>query len=274
MLETILADLNPDQREAVETTDGPVLVLAGAGTGKTRALTARLAYLLATGQARSSDILAVTFTNKAAHEMRERVAELVGQPVEGWWLGTFHALAARILRRHADVVGLTSGYTILDSDDQVRLLKQVMVALKIDPKRNPPRLLASLINRWKDRGLTPAAVKDQNEGGDTVGELALNVYTLYQERLRNLDACDFGDLMLHNLALFTWPGEDNLYPILTTYQQRFSYLLVDEYQDTNVAQYLWLRALAQKQRNICCVGDEDQSIYGWRGAQIANILRF
>ncbi|MEM7046618.1 MAG: UvrD-helicase domain-containing protein [Pseudomonadota bacterium] len=282
----LFAGLNDAQREAVELTCGPVLVLAGAGTGKTRTLTARLAYIYSSGLARPGEILAVTFTNKAAHEMRARAAGLVGTPVEGWWLGTFHALAARILRRHAEVVGLTSRFTILDAADQLRLIKQVMEALKIDPRNLTPKTLAQIINRWKDRGLTPAAVKKNAQddglegGGFSSGrrlipqDLIQDVYALYQERLRNLDACDFGDLLLHNLSLFAWPGEDQSHPILTTYQKRFRYLLVDEYQDTNVAQYLWLRALAQGHRNLCCVGDEDQSIYGWRGAQISNILRF
>jgi len=260
--------LNPSQREAVEATEGPVLVLAGAGTGKTRVLTTRLAYLLLSGRARPNEILAVTFTNKAAREMRERVARLLGRPVEGWWVGTFHAIAARILRAHAESVCLRSDYTILDEDDQVRLLKQLIEARHLDEKRWPARALNAVIQRWKDRGLTPDRVSSAEGAGAADGR-ALEIYADYQERLKALNAADFGDLLLHNLEIFrTVPS------ILERYQRQFRYLLVDEYQDSNVAQYLWLRLLAQKHRNLCCVGDDDQSIYSWRGAEIGNILRF
>ncbi len=264
----LLEPLNPSQREAVEATEGPVLVLAGAGTGKTRVLTTRLAYLLLSGRARPNEILAVTFTNKAAREMRERVARLLGRPVEGWWVGTFHAIAARILRAHAESVGLRSDYTILDEDDQVRLLKQLIEARHLDEKRWPARALNAVIQRWKDRGLTPDRVSSAEGAGAADGR-ALEIYADYQERLKALNAADFGDLLLHNLEIFrTVPS------ILERYQRQFRYLLVDEYQDSNVAQYLWLRLLAQKHRNLCCVGDDDQSIYSWRGAEIGNILRF
>jgi len=263
-----LASLNEAQRAAVEAVDGPLLVLAGAGTGKTRVLTTRLAHLLMTGRARPAEILAVTFTNKAAREMRDRVARIVGRSTEGWWLGTFHALAARILRRHAELVGLKPNFTILDTDDQLRLLKQVLAATDIDDKRWPPRAVLAVIERWKDRGLGPDRLKAE-DAGDIAGGHALEIYRDYQDRLRSLNAVDFGDLLLHNLTLFTANPE-----VLERYQTQFKYILVDEYQDTNVAQYLWLRLLAQRHRNLCCVGDDDQSIYGWRGAEVGNILRF
>ena len=263
-----LAGLNPAQRAAVEAIDGPVLVLSGAGTGKTRVLTTRLAHILVTGRAWPRQVLAVTFTNKAAREMRERVAALVGAATEGMWLGTFHALGARILRRHAELVGLKSNFTILDTDDQVRLLKQLLQAENIDAGRWPARALLGVIQRWKDRGLTPRQVARGDEVEFANGR-ALELYAAYQERLRTLNAADFGDLLLHNLTIFAAHPD-----VLADYQRQFRYILVDEYQDTNVAQYLWLRLLAQRHRNICCVGDDDQSIYGWRGAEVGNILRF
>jgi len=264
-----LAGLNAPQREAVLTTDGPVLVLAGAGTGKTAALTARLAHLLWTRKAYPSEILAVTFTNKAAREMKERVGRLVGDAVEGMpWLGTFHAIGAKMLRRHAELVGLQSNFTILDTDDQLRLLKQLIVAANIDEKRFPARSLAGLIDEWKNKGLTPADIdagESERYGNGRGGEL----YQQYQDRLRSVNACDFGDLLLHVLTILKTERD-----VLHLYQQRFRYIMVDEYQDTNSVQYLWLRLLAQERRNICCVGDDDQSIYSWRGAQVENILRF
>jgi DNA helicase II / ATP-dependent DNA helicase PcrA len=264
-------NLNPPQREAVETLDGPVLVLAGAGTGKTRVLTTRLAHLLHTGRAFPSQILAVTFTNKAAQEMKERVSRLMGgQPVEGWWLGTFHSLCARMLRRHADLVGLQSNYTILDADDQVRLLKQIMENENIDVKKWAPKAMITYIERWKDRGLTPDQITLADAGEAAGGRLPA-LYKIYQARLRAVNACDFGDLLLHMITIFKNPANAE---VLTDYHRRFKYILVDEYQDTNVAQYLWLRLLAQGSNNICCVGDDDQSIYGWRGAEVGNILRF
>jgi DNA helicase-2/ATP-dependent DNA helicase PcrA len=263
-----IANLNEAQREAVETLDGPVLVLAGAGTGKTRVLTTRLAHLLFTNRARPWQILAVTFTNKAAREMRERVARLVGPASEALWLGTFHSLGVRILRRHAELAGLKSGFTILDTDDQVRLLKQLIQAHDVDEKRWPARVLSGIIQGWKDRGLTPDRVSAA-DAGDFANGKAVEIYKEYQERLGVLNAADFGDLLLHCLNIFQSHPE-----VLADYQRQFQYILVDEYQDTNVAQYLWLRLLAQKNRNICCVGDDDQSIYGWRGAEVGNILRF
>ena len=263
-----LAALNDEQRAAVLAVDGPVLVLAGAGTGKTRVLTTRLAHILSTHRAGPGEMLAVTFTNKAANEMKERIAGLLGRPVEGWWLGTFHALAARILRRHAELVGLKTNFTILDTDDQLRLLKQIVQAADLDEKRWPARGLHAVIERWKDRGLAPDRVSAA-EAGDYADGRAREFYKIYQERLATLNAVDFGDLLLHNLTLFQLNPD-----VLAQYQQRFRYILVDEYQDSNVAQYLWLRLLAQGHRNICCVGDDDQSIYGWRGAEVGNILRF
>jgi DNA helicase-2/ATP-dependent DNA helicase PcrA len=264
-----LNDLNPEQRQAVETLDGPVLVLAGAGTGKTRVLTTRLAHILATRRAWPGQILAVTFTNKAAREMKERIGALIGGVVEGMqWLGTFHSIGAKMLRRHAELAGLKSNFTILDTDDQLRLMKQIVQAADIDDKKWPARAVLHQIERWKDRGLGPEKIGIA-EAGDFAGGKAPEIYRDYQERLRTLNAVDFGDLLLHNLTIFLSRPE-----ILERYQQRFRYILVDEYQDTNVAQYLWLRLLAQKHRNICCVGDDDQSIYGWRGAEVGNILRF
>jgi ATP-dependent DNA helicase UvrD/PcrA len=265
---SFLEALNPAQRHAVETVDGPVLVLAGAGTGKTRVLTTRLAHLLATGRAFPGELLAVTFTNKAAREMKERLEAIVGRAAEGVWLGTFHAIAARILRRHAEAVGLDPRFTILDSDDQIRLLKQILAAEDIDERRWPARALSAQIQRWKDRGLGPDKAPAA-DAGDFAGGRTIELYRQYQERLATVNAVDFGDLLLHNLTLFTQNAE-----ILADYQRRFRYLLVDEYQDTNVAQYLWLRLLARARRNLCCVGDDDQSIYSWRGAEIGNILRF
>jgi DNA helicase-2/ATP-dependent DNA helicase PcrA len=263
-----LDGLNPAQRAAVEALDGPVLMLAGAGTGKTRALTARIAHLLATGTARPNEILAVTFTNKAAREMKERVGRLLGQAVEGLpWMGTFHAISVKILRRHAELVGLKSTFTILDTDDQIRLLKQVIVAADIDEKRWPARQLAGLIDNWKNRAWAPEKVPTAE--ASAFNHRGSELYAAYQERLRTLNACDFGDLLLHCLTIFR-----NHSDILEQYQRWFRFILVDEYQDTNVAQYLWLRLLAARHRNICCVGDDDQSIYGWRGAEVGNILRF
>jgi DNA helicase II / ATP-dependent DNA helicase PcrA len=333
-----LAGLNPEQREAVETLDGPVLVLAGAGTGKTRVLTCRIAHILSTGRARPAEILSVTFTNKAAREMKLRLGQMLGQAVEGMpWLGTFHSIGGRILRTHAELVQLKSNFTVLDVDDQVRLLKQLLQADNIDDKRWPARMLAGLIDGWKNRGLTPsqvppgeAAVFGNGRGG--------KLYATYQERLKVLNAADFGDLLLENIRLFREHPD-----VLRQYQNRFKFILVDEYQDTNVAQYLWLRLLSQAPakpgaplssiipgavdapvmpgradssvipghreamnpesedegqsprdsgsalsahpgmtspqspsppKNICCVGDDDQSIYGWRGAEVDNILRF
>jgi len=268
-----LEGLNPAQREAVEALDGPVLMLAGAGTGKTRALTARIAHLIALGRARPGEILAVTFTNKAAREMKARIARLLGETVEGMpWLGTFHSVSVKILRRHAELVGsgavhLKPSFTILDTDDQLRLLKQIIAAGNIDEKRWPARMLAGLIDGWKNRALTPSRVPGEESFAFDGRGAAL--YAAYQERLLALNAVDFGDLLLHCVTLFQAHPD-----ILARWQDRFRYILVDEYQDTNAAQYLWLRLLAQAHRNICCVGDDDQSIYGWRGAEVGNILRF
>ena len=264
-----LRGLNEPQREAVLTTEGPVLVLAGAGTGKTSALTARLTHLVATRRAWPSEILAVTFTNKAAREMQHRVGRMIGDAVEGMaFLGTFHSVAARMLRRHAELVGLKSNFTILDTDDQLRLLKQIIAAADLDEKRWPARLLASLIDKWKNRGWTPEKLPGDEMFAFAEGR-GREMYEAYQNRLLTLNAADFGDLLLHMLTIFTRHAD-----VLAQYQQRFKYILVDEYQDTNVSQYLWLRLLAQERKNICCVGDDDQSIYSWRGAEVANILRF
>ncbi|MEO0714988.1 MAG: UvrD-helicase domain-containing protein, partial [Pseudomonadota bacterium] len=264
-----LDGLNPEQREAVLHTDGPLLVLAGAGTGKTRVLTTRLAHIIETRKAWPSQTLTVTFTNKAAREMRERAMQLIGPDGDGLrWLGTFHSISAQILRRHAELVGLKSSFTILDTDDQIRLCKQIVEAEGIDPKRWTPRMLAGLIDGWKNRALTPDKVP-----GDEAYQFAdgkgVKCYEIYQARLKVLNACDFGDLLIHNITIFQQNPD-----LLADFHTKFRYILVDEYQDTNVAQYLWLRLLAQGNSNICCVGDDDQSIYGWRGAEVDNILRF
>jgi len=263
------ARLNDPQRTAVLTTEGPVLMLAGAGTGKTAALTARLAHLVATRRAWPSQVLCVTFTNKAAREMRERVEQHLGQPGEGMpWLGTFHSICAKMLRRHAELVGLQQNYTIIDTDDQLRLLKQLINDNDLDEKRWPARQLAGLIDRWKNRGLNPGDL-DAVENESYANGRGEAMYRFYQDRLKALNACDFGDLMLHMLNIFRQHHD-----VLEDYQQRYKYILVDEYQDTNAVQYLWLRLLAQTHKNICVVGDDDQSIYSWRGAEVANILRF
>jgi DNA helicase-2/ATP-dependent DNA helicase PcrA len=263
-----LDGLNEAQRSAVEALDGPVLVLAGAGTGKTRALTTRIAHLLNQGRARPNEILSVTFTNKAAREMKVRIGQLVGGTIEGMpWLGTFHSINVKILRRHAELVDLKSNFTILDTDDQIRLLKQLVQAEGIDDKRWPARMLAGFIDSWKNRAWTPAMVPEGE--GAKYAERGRALYAQYQERLKILNAVDFGDLLLHVVEIFKAHPD-----VLAQYQRWFRYILVDEYQDTNVAQYLWLRLLAEGHRNICCVGDDDQSIYGWRGAEVGNILRF
>ena len=262
-----LAGLNPEQRLAVESVDGPVLVLAGAGTGKTRVLTTRLAHILATGRAKPWELLVVTFTNKAAREMRERITHLIGPSAEGLrWLGTFHSVAAQILRRHAELVGLKSSFTILDTDDQERVCKQLLEAANLDTKRWTPKSLNGLIDHWKNRGWTPETLPPSEDFANGKGH---GLYAAYQARLRSLNACDFGDLLLHNLTILSQHAD-----IAEEYRRRFRYILVDEYQDTNVAQYLWLRLLTSSTGNVCCVGDDDQSIYGWRGAEVDNILRF
>ncbi len=263
-----LAHLNPEQREAVTTLDGPLLVLAGAGTGKTRVLTCRIAHLIATGRAGPGEILAVTFTNKAAAEMGQRVELLIARPVAGMALGTFHAISARWLRRYAEHVGLKPDFTILDTDDQERLIKQLLADANIDAKRWPARLLAQLIDRWKNKGLVPDSVPAA-EAGEFADGRGADLYAAYEERLKGLNAVDFGGLILHMITIMRGQPE-----VRAALKRRHRYILVDEYQDTNAAQYLWLRLLADTDGNLCCVGDDDQSIYGWRGAEIGNILRF
>ncbi|RUV64550.1 ATP-dependent DNA helicase [Mesorhizobium sp. M5C.F.Ca.IN.020.29.1.1] len=308
-----LNGLNPEQRLAVETTEGPVLVLAGAGTGKTRVLTTRIAHILATGKAFPSHILAVTFTNKAAREMKQRIGMLIGEGnVEGMpWLGTFHSIGVKLLRRHAELAGLKSDFTILDTDDVVRLIKQLIQAEGLDDKRWPAKQFAQMIDGWKNKGLGPADIPEGDARAFANGK-GRELYKAYQERLKTLNACDFGDLLCHPIRIFRANPD-----VLKEYHKRFRYILVDEYQDTNTAQYMWLRLLAQRPDagraststdlrsaegrkpdraseplrgprggpapagaeqpvsvNICCVGDDDQSIYGWRGAEVDNILRF
>lgn len=267
-----LARLNQEQKLAVETTEGPLLILAGAGTGKTRVLTTRFAHILLQNLAWPEQILAVTFTNKAAREMKERVSAILGHSVEGLWLGTFHALCARMLRRHASLVGLEHNFTIIDTDDQIRLLKQLMAGQGVDLKRTPPVQILNQIQDWKDKALLPQDITPAHETGLADGR-SVSLYSAYQKRLIELNACDFGDLMLHMVTIFRRQPD-----ILAQYHKRFRYILVDEYQDTNTIQYLWLRLLARRgdneTANIACVGDDDQSIYSWRGADIGNILRF
>jgi len=266
-LHPLLEHLNPEQQQAVMATDGPVLVLAGAGTGKTRVLTTRIAYILMNKLAFPGEILAVTFTNKAAREMADRVNQMTGAS-QALWMGTFHSIGARIVRRHAEKLGLTSSFTILDEDDQIRLIKAILVEKNIDGKNLPPKLFHAVIQSWKDQGLTPDKITSAQDMRAVNGQ-GVDVYRAYQARLQQVNACDFGDLILHMLTLFT-RYED----VLAEYARRFKYILVDEYQDTNVSQYLWLRLLASYHKNICCVGDDDQSIYSWRGAEVGNILRF
>ncbi|KXF76840.1 ATP-dependent DNA helicase [Paramesorhizobium deserti] len=290
-----LQGLNPEQRLAVETTEGPLLVLAGAGTGKTRVLTTRIAHILSLGLAYPSQILAVTFTNKAAREMKERIGVLVGGAVEGMpWLGTFHSIGVKLLRRHAELAGLKSDFTILDTDDVIRLIKQLIQAEGLDDKRWPARTFANMIDGWKNKGLGPSEIPEGDARSFANGK-GRQLYQAYQDRLKTLNACDFGDLLCHPIRIFRAHPD-----ILREYNARFKYILVDEYQDTNTAQYMWLRLLAQRPDNsrrqsgspisplageigakpgrstvnICCVGDDDQSIYGWRGAEVDNILRF
>lgn len=259
-----LDTLNKQQREAVEATDGPLLVLAGAGTGKTKVLTTRIAHIILSGLAYPNQILAVTFTNKAAREMTERVAGLLGREMGGLWFGTFHSICARMLRRHAEALGYNSSFTILADDDQNRLVKKIMAEFGIDEKRFPANAVLSQIQSMKDKFITPE--KAAATGGN---EQFVKIYEAYQRRLKTLNSMDFGDLIAQAISLFQTRPE-----VLADYHRQFKYVLVDEYQDTNVAQYMWLRLLAQGSRNICCVGDDDQSIYGWRGAEVGNILRF
>ena len=253
-------DLNDSQKEAVKNLDGPLLVLSGAGTGKTRVLTARLANLLYSNKTKPWNILAVTFTNKAAKEMRIRLESLIGPSANSVWLGTFHSIAARILRENSEVVGLNSNYTIITPDDQIRLLKQIMIDQDIDTKKFTPKAMSNLISSWKDKGLRPEKLS-ASDAGDICDGRGIELYKRYQSRLVLLNAADFGDLLLHMLYVF-----QNYPDILDHYQSRLTHIMVDEYQDTNVAQYLWLRLLASEHKNLCCVGDDDQSIYGWRGA--------
>ena len=259
-----LEGLNPEQKEAVTTTEGPVLVLSGAGTGKTRVLTTRLAYILASHKANPWECLVVTFTNRAAKEMKERVQNLIGDMAASVWLGTFHSVCVKILRSHAELVGLHSNFTILNEDDQKRLIKQISEAEGIDDKKYPPQSVVECIQRWKDKGLTVDKIQTEYKSN-----VITFLYEKYQARLIELNCVDFGDIILHALTILLSNPD-----VLQRYQTRFKYIMVDEYQDTNVSQYLLLRLLSQKYRNLCCVGDDDQSIYSWRGAEIENILRF
>ncbi len=265
-----LSELNIEQKEAVETVNGPLLVLAGAGTGKTKVLTTRLTHILHKNIAHPSEICTVTFTNKASNEMRIRVEKMIGASIAGWWLGTFHSLAARILRSNAELINLKTTFTIIDTDDQIRLIKQIMSAENIDEKRWPARSLLSIIQRWKDMGLNPIDVNNAyHSGADFANNQAVKLYQNYQNRLITLNAVDFGDLLLHVITIFK-----NKPDIKKLYQNKFKYILVDEFQDTNASQYYWLKTLAENHQNLCAVGDDDQSIYSWRGADVNNILNF
>lgn len=259
-----LSELNPEQKQAVTTTEGPLLVLSGAGTGKTKVLTARLAYILANMKANPWNCLVVTFTNRAAREMQNRARNLIGNIADSVWMGTFHGIAVKILRRHAELVGLKSNFTILGEDDQRRLIKQLLEADGIDDKKYPPQSILDKIQLWKDKGLTADKIDDSFRAN-----VVTEVYKKYQARLLELNCVDFGDLLLYTLNILMSDAG-----VLDDYQTRFKYIMVDEYQDTNVTQYLFLRLICQKYRNLCCVGDDDQSIYSWRGAEIENILRF
>jgi len=259
-----LQKLNDSQRQAVEHIDGALLVLAGAGTGKTTVLTTRIAHILNQQKAFANNILAVTFTNKAAREMEQRIAGIVGGVSAGLWLGTFHSICLKIIRRHTELVGLKPYFTIINQDDQVRLVKQILKENHIDDKRFPAKAVVASINSFKDKAITAAKAQNESAAMETK-----KIYEIYQNRLLSLNAVDFGDLLLTCINLLNRNSD-----ILEMYQNRFKYILVDEYQDTNIAQYMWLRLLAEGNSNICCVGDDDQSIYGWRGAEIENILRF
>ena len=261
-----LETLNENQRKAVLHTSGPLLILAGAGTGKTRVLTTRLAYILNQNLANPFETLTVTFTNKAASEMKQRVEEMLRIGTDGWWIGTFHAMGARILRKNPEIVGLKTQFSIIDIDDQIRLVKQALSYHNVDEKKWPSRLIHNIIQRWKDEGLNPEEISDDKIFGNVSGK---NIYRTYQNRLLTLNVVDYGDLLLQNLNIFKSNPE-----ILTTYQKKFKYILVDEYQDTNICQNRWLNLLAENFKNICAVGDDDQSIYSWRGAEVKNILKF
>lgn len=264
-----LSYLNEQQKAAVLHTEGPLLILAGAGTGKTSVLTSRLAHIINKKLAFPNNILAVTFTNKAAKEMQLRIGNIIGKAVEGMnWLGTFHSIGTKLLRMHAELVGLKSDFTILDTDDQLKVIKEVIKLLDIDEKQFPPRLFLSFIDQCKNKGLTPERVKTEIDL-DFIHEKSTEVYKNYQQRLKTLNSADFGDLLMLPLQILIKNEA-----ILDKFQSTFKYILVDEYQDTNTVQYLLLRILSQKNRNIACVGDDDQSIYGWRGADVNNILNF
>ena len=263
-----LKNLNEAQKQAVISLDGPLLIVAGAGSGKTKVLTSRIAYIIKNKKAFPNQILAVTFTNKAAKEMQDRVSKILGSSAVGLsWLGTFHSICAKLLRKHASAVNLNSNFTIVDTDDQVRLIKNICKAENIDIKQLAPRYIITVIDKWKNKGLYPDEVKINPK--DIYEKTILPVYKIYQHKLIELNACDFGDLILHSVKILE-KNED----IRNIYSKNFKYILVDEYQDTNYIQSKWLNLLAEKNKNLCCVGDDDQSIYSWRGAEIKNFLEF
>ena len=263
-----LLNLNEKQQEAVLQLDGPLLIVAGAGSGKTKVLTSRIAHIIRSHKAFSSQILAVTFTNKAAKEMQIRVSKLLKKNATGLpWLGTFHSISAKILRKHAEAVGLKSNFTILDQDDQARLIKNICKAENIDIKKISPKYILAIIDKWKNKGYYPEDVILKR--GETLEKNFLNIYKIYQQKLIDLNSSDFSDLILHTVKIFK-----NYEDIRSIYSKKFKYILVDEYQDTNFIQSEWLKYLSLNNMNLCCVGDDDQSIYSWRGAEIKNFLEF
>ena len=263
-----LLNLNEKQQEAVEHLDGPLLIVAGAGSGKTKVLTSRIAHIIRSHKAFSSQILAVTFTNKASKEMQIRVSKILGREATGLpWLGTFHSISAKILRKHADAVGLKSNFTIMDQEDQLRLIKNICKAENIDVKKISPKYILAIIDKWKNKGYYPQDVILKKK--DVLEKSFLNIYKIYQQKLIDLNAADFSDLILHTVKIFK-----NYKDILAIYSKKFKYILVDEYQDTNFIQSEWLKFLSTTNMNLCCVGDDDQSIYSWRGAEIKNFLEF
>jgi len=263
-----LKNLNNAQKEAVLYLDGPLLIVAGAGSGKTKVLTSRIAHIIKEKKAFPNQILSVTFTNKAAKEMQNRVSKMLGSAATGLsWLGTFHSICAKILRKHATAANLNSNFTIIDTDDQTRLIKNICKSENIDIKQLAPRFILALIDRWKNKGYYPSEVKVNNK--DVYEKTILPLYKIYQQKLIDLNSCDFGDLILHTVKIL-----ENYPDIRQIYTTNFKYILVDEYQDTNFIQSKWLNLLSEKTKNLCCVGDDDQSIYSWRGAEIKNFLEF
>ena len=263
-----LKNLNKAQKEAVTYLDGPLLIVAGAGSGKTKVLTTRIANIIKEKKAFANQILAVTFTNKAAKEMQIRVSKILGSSAIGLsWLGTFHSICAKLLRKHASAANLNSNFTIIDSDDQIRLVKNICKSENVDVKKLSPKYILTIIDKWKNKGFYPDKVIINKK--DVYEKTILPIYKIYQQKLTDLNSCDFGDLILHSVKIL----EENT-DVREIYKKNFKYIMVDEYQDTNFIQNKWLNLLVDNNKNICCVGDDDQSIYSWRGAEIKNFLEF